>query len=162
MNKHKSNKIKENFNTVRHLNNGTDHRHSKSCCDQSSPARRTNTYARALFIGYILVTVNWVGDRKLIRIKYITINNGFLTWLPIGWYHSCQPIRSKAWKLLLLNRKFDMGISQWSLTKRHGRGKITLKMSRYFQWFTQPYISDNIQWSTKIWNQRIRIQPHRI
>ena len=24
-----------------HLNNGTDHRHSKSCCDKSSPARRT-------------------------------------------------------------------------------------------------------------------------
>ena len=42
INKHKSNKIKENSNTVRHLNNGTDHRHSKSCCDQSSPARRTN------------------------------------------------------------------------------------------------------------------------
>ena len=41
INKHKSNKIKENTNTVRHLNNGTDHRHSKSCCDQSSPARRT-------------------------------------------------------------------------------------------------------------------------
>ena len=38
---YKSNKIKENSNTVRHLNNGTDHRHSKSCCDQSSPARRT-------------------------------------------------------------------------------------------------------------------------
>ena len=47
INKHKSNKIKENSNTVRHLNNGTDHRHSKSCCDQSSPARRTiiNTVA---------------------------------------------------------------------------------------------------------------------
>ena len=41
INKHKSNKIKENSYTVRHLNNGTDHRHSKSCCDQSSPARRT-------------------------------------------------------------------------------------------------------------------------
>ena len=41
INKHKSNKIKENSNTVRHLNNRTDHRHSKSCCDQSSPARRT-------------------------------------------------------------------------------------------------------------------------
>ena len=26
---------------MRHLNNGTDNRHSKSCCDQSSPARRT-------------------------------------------------------------------------------------------------------------------------
>ena len=44
INKHKSNKIKENSNTVRHLNNGTDHRHSKSCCDQSSPARRTIMY----------------------------------------------------------------------------------------------------------------------
>ena len=28
---------------MRHLNNGTDHRHSKSSCDQSSPARRTIT-----------------------------------------------------------------------------------------------------------------------
>ena len=46
INKHKSNKIKENSNTVRHLNNGTDHRHSKSCCDQSSPARRTINGAR--------------------------------------------------------------------------------------------------------------------
>ena len=46
INKHKSNKLKENFNTVRHLNNGTDHRHSKSCCDQSSPARRTITRKR--------------------------------------------------------------------------------------------------------------------
>ena len=26
---------------MRHLNNGIDRRHSKSCCDQSSPARRT-------------------------------------------------------------------------------------------------------------------------
>ena len=48
INKHKSNKIKENSNTVRHLNNGTDHRHSKSCCDQSSPARRTITVAGKL------------------------------------------------------------------------------------------------------------------
>ena len=48
INKHKSNKIKENSNTVRHLNNGTDHRHSKSCCDQSSPARRT---INAIFYG---------------------------------------------------------------------------------------------------------------
>ena len=46
INKHKSNKIKENSNTVRHLNNGTDHRHSKSCCDQSSPARRTIKFLR--------------------------------------------------------------------------------------------------------------------
>ena len=43
INKHKSNKIKENSNTVRHWNNGTDHRHSQSCCDKSSPARRTIT-----------------------------------------------------------------------------------------------------------------------
>ena len=31
---------------MRHLNNGTDHRHSKSCCDQSSPARRTTNKLR--------------------------------------------------------------------------------------------------------------------
>ena len=48
INKHKSNKIKENSNTVRHWNNGTDHRHSKSCCDKSSPARRTIRHPRQL------------------------------------------------------------------------------------------------------------------
>ena len=41
MNKHKSNKIKENSYYSEALDNGTDHNHSKSCCDQSSPARRT-------------------------------------------------------------------------------------------------------------------------
>ena len=41
MNKHKSNKIKENSQYSEALDNGTDHNHSKSCCDQSSPARRT-------------------------------------------------------------------------------------------------------------------------
>ena len=53
INKHKSNKIKENSNTMRHLNNGTDHRHSKSCCDQSSPARRTMTCT-----GYVALVWN--------------------------------------------------------------------------------------------------------
>ena len=33
---------------MRHLNNGTDQRHSKSCCDQSSPARRTITLASSV------------------------------------------------------------------------------------------------------------------
>ena len=37
---------------MRHLNNGTDHRHSKSCCDQSSPARRTITISRTRFQPY--------------------------------------------------------------------------------------------------------------
>ena len=50
INKHKSNKIKENSNTVRHLNNGTDHRHSKSCCDQSSPASRTIIISHTWYI----------------------------------------------------------------------------------------------------------------
>ena len=50
INKHKSNKIKENSNTVRHLNNGTDHRHSKSCCDQSSLARRTKILCSSLSV----------------------------------------------------------------------------------------------------------------
>ena len=43
MNKHKSNKIKENPQYSEALDNGTDHNLSKSCCDQSSPARRTMT-----------------------------------------------------------------------------------------------------------------------
>ena len=61
MNKHKSNKIKENSNTVRHLNNGTDHRHSKSCCDQSSPARRTikKTVTPSLSVSNIVS--HWLG-----------------------------------------------------------------------------------------------------
>ena len=58
INKHKSNKIKENSNTVRHLNNGTDHRHSKSCCDQSSPARRTIS-VYIVYIDYVISFMNW-------------------------------------------------------------------------------------------------------
>ena len=58
INKHKSNKITENSNTVRHLNNGTDHRHSKSCCDQSSPARRTMTRDFENVINSGIITTN--------------------------------------------------------------------------------------------------------
>ena len=59
INKHKSNKIKENSNTVRHLNNGTDHRHSKSCCDQSSPARWTNTVTQTTPDPMLLTWGGW-------------------------------------------------------------------------------------------------------
>ena len=58
INKHKSNKIKENSNTVKHLNNGTDHRHLKSCCDQSSPARRTMRWKSVLDY---CASVTWSG-----------------------------------------------------------------------------------------------------
>ena len=68
INKHKSNKIKENSNTVRRLNNGTDHRHSKSCCDQSSPARRTITPITCISN---MNSVQWLGwlPEKLSFIK---------------------------------------------------------------------------------------------
>ena len=77
LNKHKSNKIKGNSNTVRHLNNGTDHRHSKSCCDQSSPARRTMTslqhqlagteyeYSRILKIYHAIITLIVINTWRL-------------------------------------------------------------------------------------------------
>ena len=76
INKHKSNKIKENSNTVRHLNNGTDHRHSKSCCDQSSPARRTKIEVIYVQSDSFLVDKSmhcveneeiWSGNQRLIR-----------------------------------------------------------------------------------------------
>ena len=41
---------------MRHWNNGTDHRHSKSSCDKSSPARRT---IKCLSVWYVLWSV-WV------------------------------------------------------------------------------------------------------
>ena len=40
INKHKSNKIKENSSTVRHLNNGTDHRHWKSMTSMGNISNR--------------------------------------------------------------------------------------------------------------------------
>ena len=75
INKHKSNKIKENSNTVRLLNNGTDHRHSKSCCDQSSPARRTMiaahlsgiTNVKKFFI-VIINSMHNLGQYNLVRL----------------------------------------------------------------------------------------------
>ena len=45
---------------MRHLNNGTDHRHSKSCCDQSSPARRTMTLGHnELIAPWLLLPFPW-------------------------------------------------------------------------------------------------------
>ena len=88
INKHKSNKMKENSNTVRHLNNGTDHRHSKSCCDQSSPARRTMKYRIAikvfvnvrviyiytLALAYIFISVGQVYDLQCYPINHAYFN----------------------------------------------------------------------------------------
>ena len=85
INKHKSNKIKENSNTVRHLNNGTDHRHSKSCCDQSSPARRTiraqyaNTvyptnYARGSHLVWVVILQFYVSPEALLESGYHIIS----------------------------------------------------------------------------------------
>ena len=79
INKHKSNKIKENSNTVKHLNNGTDHRHSKSCCDQSSPARRTMTgpyHSRGRISSSSAISV----ARNERRGKYIYMFQIYLTW----------------------------------------------------------------------------------
>ena len=33
-------------------------------------------------------------------LKSMSVNKDFLTWLLIGWQHSCQPIRSHVWKFL--------------------------------------------------------------
>ena len=87
INKHKSNKIKENSNTVRHLNNGTDHRHSKSCCDQSSPARRT-------IKNNAWVTVNnyfWVTSEAICQwFSWVTRSRGkILGKLHHEWHKNC-------------------------------------------------------------------------
>ena len=47
---------------MRHLNNGTDHRHSKSCCDQSSPARRTiirHSYTTDITLNRVSSYASW-------------------------------------------------------------------------------------------------------
>ena len=81
INKHKSNKIKENSKTVRHLNNGTDHRHSKSCCDQSSPARRTITFGHHITAftsihKYLLMSNHiWFSERLSKMVLHISIGN---------------------------------------------------------------------------------------
>ena len=55
---------------MRHLNNGTDHRHSKSCCDQSSPARRTTSHMTYFTDLYVYT----VGCRL-----------SLMSWWPFGW-----------------------------------------------------------------------------
>ena len=72
-------KKKENSNTVRHLNNGTDHRHSKSCCDQSSPARRTIIRMHGCFGNTYLYAMNtWLmqyvtNDKHSMHAIYVTV-----------------------------------------------------------------------------------------
>ena len=82
INKHKSNKIKENSNTVRHLNNGTDHRHSKSCCDQSSPARRTIMDATSLrqCLNAAVRMVRTEGQFRRNRVCHNSPNAGPVLW----------------------------------------------------------------------------------
>ena len=120
INKHKSNKIKENSNTVRHLNNGTDHRHSKSCCDQSSPARRTmripNTekYRDEMVVrpSYLYNGNSYTGETSLYQIgslllKFSSVVDSSILWiylksflkfvkmniLVIWWFEKITPIK---------------------------------------------------------------------
>ena len=93
INKHKSNKIKENSNTVRHLNNGTDHRHSKSCCDKSSPARRTMRKSRA-----------W--ESYLWTLFHVV--------LP---HHNHENSWNNLWPLLLTRINFNLSMDEYSHTQ---------------------------------------------
>ena len=113
INKHKSNKIKENSNTVRHLNNGTDHRHSKSCCDQSSPARRT-TKARGIKDGDKKYQLTTMTQTKLLSLLNELMISGlgvklsqhisFSVILLIGIFRSFMIIhRDKCHRILLIN-----------------------------------------------------------
>ena len=51
---------------MRHWNNGTDHRHSKSCCDKSSPARRTMTEGQSVSL---CNTLQWRHNGRVKRLK---------------------------------------------------------------------------------------------
>ena len=89
INKHKSNKIKENSNTVRHLNNGTDHRHSKSCCDQSSPARRTITGVNVhleFSIQSNAIESFLTGPCCILDVLQLTVNRVFYELQILVWY----------------------------------------------------------------------------
>ena len=57
---------------MRHLNNGTDHRHSKSCCDQSSPARRTKRWLVTSLTRYCLYFI-----RPQMEISICDVLSGF-------------------------------------------------------------------------------------
>ena len=119
INKHKSNKIKKNSNTVRHLNNGTDHRHSKSCCDQSSPARRTIMFAhgfvvlslhmwmyanrrRDIFFNYIKCVdrVRMYTVHSFFVFHYIIENRKRVTKYPAPFYLSTKTPKIQTWSVL--------------------------------------------------------------
>ena len=81
---------------MRHWNNGTDHRHSKSCCDKSSPARRTimtsmrrcvmcnDFWPRCVssrsFCQYFEITLLKYGNYFCVCTKACTVFNGFLPY----------------------------------------------------------------------------------
>ena len=107
INKHKSNEIKENSNTVRHLHNGTDHRHSKSCCDQSSPARRTIKDVQSWF-DVLSGSSNWI---------YITQCEGKAHSVPFYMY-----ILPAAYILISLRQVSDLQcclLNHWYLIYNH-------------------------------------------
>ena len=79
---------------MRHWNNGTDDHHSKSCCDKSSPARRT---IKPTMHPMLIITVKfrlWVYSKKIFaklihRSQTRNILYGTPTWIlenaPLVW-----------------------------------------------------------------------------
>ena len=100
INKHKSNKIKENSNTVRHWNNGTDHRHSKSCCDKSSPARRTKIeLGGSMHMGSNVWEGSWHWYKFGIQGMRTSV---VLTNFPTYLRYSISHVRHRVWSELLM------------------------------------------------------------
>ena len=89
---------------MRHLNNGTDHRHSKSCCDQSSPARRTIVNSLRLversyfmYLTYFVYSGKlWVGVIYcLVWLNPLTTGNSWrcwsTLWVLMAWCWNTRP-----------------------------------------------------------------------
>ena len=114
---------------MRHLNNGTDHRHSKSCCDQSSPARRTINTEMTPWPRFKIKMLSYqyrkshCGDKTVVRSSYL--HNGIsytgkmssLYWIgalsehinasSLQWRHSgCDSVSKHQPHDCLLNRLF--------------------------------------------------------
>ena len=85
---------------MRHLNNGTDHRHSKSCCDQSSPARRT-----------IMWKIREITNGRLFTFKiiYFASSVQLLTWILLH-VLAFHPLERLLWSLAWIS-SLPMGLS---------------------------------------------------
>ena len=85
------------------------HMHSQLCWFIACPLLSVGNNAWWPLLGLL----PWGLDYKVkSMLNSMLVNKDFLTWLLIGWWLCCQPIKCQVWKSWLTNMDFNIEISE--------------------------------------------------